>query len=236
MAAYSMVSSEEGSQNSPGAHWPGARTLGKVWWTLRRDSMNADGPELVELCLNGDNAAWAELVEEYRSLVQSICHLSSISDQDADDLAQEAFIRIWMNLPSYNPERGGLRSWIASVTRNLRIDRFRRNRQQSLTDSMDEGWEDSGSRPLAEHIVDFRPTPHDSTFTNEVRRIISRETNKISPVMRDVMILGLVQELDNQEIARRLRIPEGTVKSRFNRGRAQLASLLSPMRAALDTA
>jgi RNA polymerase sigma-70 factor (ECF subfamily) len=198
--------------------------------------MNAEGSELVQLCLQGDDAAWAQLVEEYTSLIHSICHLSCISDQDADDLAQEAFIRIWMNLSSYNPERGGLRSWIASVTRNLRIDRFRRNRQQSVTDSMDEGWESPGIAPLAEHIVDLRPTPHESTFTREVAAIVSRETDKISPVMRDVVTLGLVQELDNREIARHLRIPEGTVKSRFNRGRNQLASLLNPMRAALGVA
>jgi RNA polymerase sigma-70 factor (ECF subfamily) len=198
--------------------------------------MNAEGSELVELCLKGDDAAWAKLVEEYRGLIYSICHLSSISEQDADDLAQEAFIRIWMSLPSYKPERGGLRSWIASVTRNLRIDRFRRSRQQSVTDSMDEGWETSGSTPMATQIVDRRPTPHESTFSNEVARIVDRQTSKISPVMRDVVTLCVVHELDNQEIARQLRIPEGTVKSRINRGRAQLASLLNPMRAALGVA
>lgn len=195
--------------------------------------MNAESLELVQLCLNGDEAAWAKLVEEYRGLIYSICHLSCISDQDADDLAQEAFIRIWMNLSGYNPKRGGLRSWIASLTRNLRIDRFRKGRQQSITDSIDEGWESSGATPLAQQIVDMCPTPYDSTYSNEVTTIIVRETNKISPVMRNVVDLYFVKELDNREIAHRLRIPEGTVKSRVNRGRAQLVSLLNPMRAAL---
>ena len=198
--------------------------------------MDAEGAELVQLCLNGDDAAWARLVKEYKGLIYSICHLSCISEQDADDLAQEAFIRIWMSLSSYNPERGGLRSWIASLTRNLRIDRFRRNRQQSVTDSMDEGWEIVGSTPMAMQIVDSRPTPHESTFSNEVAAIVNRETSKISPVMRDVVTLCMVHEFDNREIARQLRIPEGTVKSRINRGRAQLVSLLNPMRAALGVA
>jgi RNA polymerase sigma-70 factor (ECF subfamily) len=198
--------------------------------------MDAEGAELVQLCLDGDDAAWARLVKEYKGLIYSICHLSCISEQDADDLAQEAFIRIWMSLPSYNPERGGLRSWIASLTRNLRIDRFRRNRQQSVTDSMDEGWEIAGSTPMAMQIIDGRPTPHESTFSNEVTAIVNRETSKISPVMRDVVTLCMVHEFDNREIARQLRIPEGTVKSRINRGRAQLVSLLNPMRAALGVA
>jgi RNA polymerase sigma-70 factor (ECF subfamily) len=198
--------------------------------------MDAEGAELVQLCLKGDDAAWARLVKEYKGLIYSICHLSCISEQDADDLAQEAFIRIWMSLPSYNPERGGLRSWIASLTRNLRIDRFRRSRQQSVTDSMDEGWEIAGSTPMAMQIIDGRPTPHESTFSNEVAAIVNRETSKISPVMRDVVTLCMVHEFDNREIARQLRIPEGTVKSRINRGRAQLVSLLNPMRAALGVA
>lgn len=198
--------------------------------------MDAEGAELVQLCLNGDDAAWARLVKEYKGLIYSICHLSCISEQDADDLAQEAFIRIWMSLSSYNPERGGLRSWIASLTRNLRIDRFRRNRQQSVTDSMDEGWEIAGSTPMAMQIIDGRPTPHESTFSNEVAAIVNRETSKISPVMRDVVTLCMVHEFDNREIARQLRIPEGTVKSRINRGRSQLVSLLNPMRAALGVA
>ena len=198
--------------------------------------MDIEGQELVQGCLDGDDAAWARLVKEYRGLIYSICHLSCISEQDADDLAQEAFIRIWMSLPSYNPERGGLRSWIASIARNLRIDRFRRSRQQSITDSMDEGWEISGSTPMAMQIIDRRPTPHESTFSNEVATIVDRETSKISPIMRDVVILCVVHEFDNREIARQLRIPEGTVKSRINRGRAQLVSLLDPMRAALGVA
>jgi RNA polymerase sigma-70 factor (ECF subfamily) len=101
---------------------------------------------------------------------------------------------------------------------------------------MDEGWEIAGSTPMAMQIIDGRPTPHESTFSNEVAAIVNRETSKISPVMRDVVTLCMVHEFDNREIARQLRIPEGTVKSRINRGRAQLVSLLNPMRAALGVA
>jgi DNA-directed RNA polymerase specialized sigma24 family protein len=98
---------------------------------------------------------------------------------------------------------------------------------------MDDGWENFGATPMAQYIVDHRPTPHDAALSSEIATIISRETKKISRVMRDVVTLRLVQELDDREIARRLRIPEGTVKSRGNRGRAQLISLLYPMRAAM---
>jgi RNA polymerase sigma-70 factor (ECF subfamily) len=198
--------------------------------------MSAEYPEVMQLCLNGDDAAWGELVETHRSLVYGICHLSAISAQDADDLAQEAFIKIWMNLPHYDPKRGGLRSWIGSVTRNLRIDRFRRRGQERVTDSMDEGWDNSACETLALQIADLGQSPHESAFSDEVAAIICQAVNEISPAMRDVITLHLVQELDNREIARRLRIPEGTVKSRVSRGLSQLASLLNTQRAALGVA
>lgn len=198
--------------------------------------MNYEGDELVELCLNGDAAAWANLVEQYKSLIYRICRLSSISNQDADDLAQEAFIRIWMNLPSYNPQRGSLRSWIASVTGNLRIDRYRSRKRDRHTDSLDEGWENSRASSLSQQMVDLQPTPHDSAFSKEVMAIVSEAADKLSPLMRESVILRLVQELDEIEISGKLRIPKGTVKSRVSRGRAQLASLLNPMRAALGVA
>jgi RNA polymerase sigma-70 factor (ECF subfamily) len=203
--------------------------------------MNTGGTELVQLCLSGDDDAWARLVEEYRGLVYSICYLFCGSTQDAEDLVQDAFLKIWMNLASYDPARGELKGWIATVTRNQRVDRFRRSGQQRLTDSIDsaaEGRDFSGSAPMtiAQRIADPRPTPHDVAVTSEVTSIVTRAVRKISPEMREVVTMRFVHELDNQEIAHRLRIPEGTVKSRTNRGRAQLASLLSPMRTALGAA
>jgi RNA polymerase sigma-70 factor, ECF subfamily len=203
--------------------------------------MNTGGTELVQLCLSGDDDAWAKLVEEYRGLVYSICYLFCGSTQDAEDLVQDAFLKIWMNLASYDPSRGELKGWIATVARNQRVDRFRRSGQQRLTDSIDsaaEGRDFSGSAPMtiAQRIADPRPTPHDVAVTSEVTSIVTRAVRKISPEMREVVTMRFVHELDNQEIAHRLRIPEGTVKSRTNRGRAQLASLLSPMRTALGAA
>jgi RNA polymerase sigma-70 factor (ECF subfamily) len=152
---------------------------------------------------------------------------------------QDTFLKIWTNLSSYDPSRGELKGWIATVTRNQRVDRFRRSGQQRLTDSIDtisESRDLSGAVPLAQRLADTRPTPHESAVTSEVTAIVTNAVKRISPEMREVVTMRFVHELDNQEIAHRLRIPEGTVKSRTNRGRAQLASLLSPMRHALGVA
>jgi RNA polymerase sigma-70 factor (ECF subfamily) len=198
--------------------------------------------ELVQLCLQGDDSAWANLVEEYRGLVYSICYLFCGSTQDAEDLVQDSFLKIWMNLASYDPSRGELKGWIATVTRNQRVDRFRRSGQQRRTDSLDSvagaggRWDQSDGMPLAQRIPDARPTPHDAAVTREITAIVTKAVDRISPEMREVVTMRFVHGFDNQEIAHRLRIPEGTVKSRTNRGRAQLASLLSPMRAALGAA
>ena len=205
----------------------------------RLESKRGARPELVQLCLDGDDNAWASLVEEYRGLVYSICYLFCGSTQDAEDLVQDTFLKIWMNLASYDPARGELKGWIATVTRNQRVDRYRRSGQQRRTDSLDtvsEAWDQSGATALAHRIPDPRPTPHEAAVTHEITGIVTNAVTKISPEMREVVTMRFVHGFDNQEIAHRLRIPEGTVKSRTNRGRAQLATLLSPMRHALGAA
>ena len=204
---------------------------------IKMQTGSRERSELVQLCLSGDDEAWATLVEEYRGLVYSICYLFCGSTQDAEDLVQDTFLKIWMNLASYDPSRGELKGWIATVTRNQRVDRFRRSGQQRLTDSIDSTGEGrDGFVAMAQRIADSRPTPHDMAVTGEVTAIVSEAVKKISPEMREVVTLRFIHEFDNQEIAHRLRIPEGTVKSRTNRGRNQLASLLSPMRTALGAA
>jgi RNA polymerase sigma-70 factor (ECF subfamily) len=198
--------------------------------------MQTTHSELVPLCLKGDQSAWAQLVEEYRGLVYSICLPFSASQQDAEDLVQDTFVKIWNNLGSYDPARGELKSWISTVARNQRVDRFRRNSQQRRTHSLDEGWDQSDAVAMADRLADQRPTPQEAATTSQVIEMVTRAVEQVAPEMREVVKLRFLFEMDNQEIAHRLRIPEGTVKSRTSRGRAQLATLLSPMRAALGAA
>jgi len=198
--------------------------------------MQTTHSELVPLCLKGDQSAWAQLVEEYRGLVYSICLPFSASQQDAEDLVQDTFVKIWNNLGSYDPARGELKSWISTVARNQRVDRFRRNSQQRRTHSLDEGCDQSDAVAMADRLADQRPTPQEAATTSQVIEMVTRAVEQVAPEMREVVKLRFLFEMDNQEIAHRLRIPEGTVKSRTSRGRAQLATLLSPMRAALGAA
>ncbi len=195
--------------------------------------MNADYPELLQRCVEGDDTAWTKFVKEHKGIVYNICKSFNIRNEDADDLAQEVFIKVWMNLASYNPGRGALTNWIASITHNLRVDRFRGSRLQRSMDSLDEDWNEASPARRAMQVADPRPTPHDSAFTKEVAAIIDRAAGEMPPAMQEAVTLRYVREYDYREMSRRLCVPEGTVKSRVNRGRSQLAFLLRPMRAAI---
>jgi RNA polymerase sigma-70 factor, ECF subfamily len=203
---------------------------------VRGLTMKKDRKELVDRCLRGDAYAWTRLVEEHRGPVYGLCYQFCGSPEDAEDLMQEAFLKVYANLASYDADRGELKSWINALTRNHLVDHFRRSSQQRRTDSMDAGWDQSSEFALSRRIADKDPTPHDRAVTNEIHGIVRNAVGKIPPKMQVVVNLRFVEELDYQEIADRLRIPEGTVKSRINRGRAELARLLHPVRTALGVA
>ncbi len=192
--------------------------------------------DLVQQCRQGDSRAWEQLIAEYRGLVYSICLPFANSREDAEDLVQDTFVKIWHNLGSYDPSRGELKSWISTVARNQRVDRFRRDSNQRHTQSLDEGWDHSDTLSLSDRLPDLNPSPADSAATRQVIEMVTRAVEQVAPEMREVIKLRFIFEMDNQEIAHRLRIPEGTVKSRTSRGRVQLMNLLTPMRAALGAA
>ncbi len=190
--------------------------------------MNTDSEELVGLCLGGDENAWEEFVGEYRELVYGICYFRSRSAHDAEDLMQEAFLKIWSNLGTYDAARGPLRAWISTVTRNVTLDRYRREGKYRGTLSIEESLNEAGVIAGGE-MIDAGPTPLEMATSSEMTGFVLKEAKKIPPEMWEIMQMKFLHELDNHEIAKKLRIPEGTVKSRVSRGRAHLAVLLRPL-------
>ena len=191
--------------------------------------------ELVRLCMRGNDEAWAQFVARNERLIFGVCYRFAGPNEDLEDLAQEALIKIWTNLRSYSPARGPLNKWVAAVTRNACVDRYRKNGKQRKTESIDQTMEQSDSTAFG-HFVDSGPTPHDIAASHEIAGIVLHHAEKISPEMWKVVRLRFLHDLDNSEIAKQLRIPEGTVKSRINRGRAQLTALLRPVQMALGAA
>jgi RNA polymerase sigma-70 factor, ECF subfamily len=182
---------------------------------------------LVRRCIAGDAAAWEDLVQRYHRRIYNICYRFAGSAEDAQDLTQEVFIKMYRTLNTYDTERGAFMTWVTTVTRNLLVDHFRKTKQDRVTDSLDGApSEHEDAMPLSEQLQDLGPTPDARAQSQQVGQAVHLALQKLSPDLREAVILRDLQDMDYKEIATVLKVPEGTVKSRINRGRAELARLL----------
>jgi RNA polymerase sigma-70 factor (ECF subfamily) len=182
---------------------------------------------LVRRCIAGDAGAWEEIVQRYNRRIYNICYRFAGSADDAQDLAQEVFVKMYRTLGSYDVQRGAFMTWVTTMTRNLLVDHFRKTKQDRVTDSIDVSpSEHEDSMPLSEQIPDKGPSPDAHLQSRETGEAVQEALQKLSPELREAVILRDLQDMDYREIALVLKVPEGTVKSRINRGRAELARLL----------
>ena len=182
---------------------------------------------LVRRCVAGDAAAWEEIVQRYHRRIYNICYRFAGSADDAQDLTQEVFIKMYRTLNTYDAGRGGLMTWVTTITRNLLVDHFRKTKQDRVTDSLDSApSEHEDAMPLSEQIVDKKAPPDAGVRSRETGEAVHHALQKLSPELREAVILRDLQDMDYREIATVLKVPEGTVKSRINRGRVELARLL----------
>ena len=117
---------------------------------------------LVRRCVAGDAVAWEEIVERFNRRIFNICYRFTGSQDDAQDLAQEVFIKIYRTLKTYDTDKGSFMTWVATLTRNLLVDHFRKSKQDRVTDSMDEGvTAEEDSITVAARLEDpvLHPTP-----------------------------------------------------------------------------
>ena len=182
---------------------------------------------LVRRCVAGEAAAWEEIVQRYHRRIYNICYRFSGSPDQAQDLTQEVFIKMYGSLKSYDVQRAAFMTWVTTITRNLLVDYFRKSKQERITDSLDAApSEHEDAMPLSERIPDKSLPPDARVQSRETKEAVHRALQKLSPDLREAVILRDLQDMDYREIATVLRVPEGTVKSRINRGRAELARLL----------
>ncbi len=183
---------------------------------------------LVRRCVAGDATAWEDIVRRLNRRIYNICYRFTGSGDDAQDLTQEVFIKIYRTLDSFDVEKGSFMTWVTTVTRNLLVDHFRKTKQDRVTDSLDNtGSEDEDMLPLSEQLADSGPAPDTRVHRRETQEIVQKALQKLSPELREAVILRDLQDMDYKDIALSLKVPEGTVKSRINRGRVELARLLS---------
>lgn len=183
--------------------------------------------ELVRRCACGDAAAWDEIVQRFHRRIYSLCYRFADSADDAQDLTQEVFIKVYRTISSFDGEKATFNTWLTSVTRNLLVDHFRKTRNDRATDSIDatQSAEEDGPT-LADRLASSTPSPLVHVESRERQEMVQWALRQISVDLREAVIMRDLQDMDYREIAEVLKVPEGTVKSRINRGRAELARVL----------
>ena len=189
----------------------------------RQAVLDADA-QLVERCLGGEEAAWEDLVRLHSRRVYGICFRFTGSGGEAQDIAQEVFLRVFQSLKSFRAGEGSFQVWLARLTRNLLIDNYRKGRMARSTDSIEDQLatleEKSAVGARTEGMLEGR----------EASEVLQSALQKLSPELREAVVLRDLEEMEYREIAGVLRVPEGTVKSRINRGRAELGRVLKRMK------
>lgn len=155
--------------------------------------------------------------------VYNLCYRFTSNSSEAEDLTQEVFLRIYRTLASYRTAYGGFPTWLTSVTRNLLVDHYRRSRRDRMTDALED------LLPVVEEKHSPARTPDKAAMAQELSAQVQSALGKLSPELREAIILRDLQGLEYTEIQQVLSVPEGTVKSRINRGRIELARILQEM-------
>lgn len=173
--------------------------------------------QLAKVAANKDRQAFAELFDHYAPRVKSFMMRKGASAEQAEDLVQETMIAVWSKAALYAPERGSVATWIFTIARNLRIDRLRRERSNQFTD-----------------LDDYDAPSDDPAQDEALRRVqedgaVARALAQIPPEQRELLMLSYVEDMPQSEIAARLQIPLGTVKSRMRLAYRRLKKLLETL-------
>ncbi len=179
-------------------------------------SSNTD--ELIERCLKGDQAAWDQIVRQHWRKVFNLAYKFVGRHDEAEDLTQDIFLKIFKALHTFD-RRANFQTWLISISRNLCIDHYRSVRKERETMARDV--DASELTPVSRERG-----PHTQLEQLDLKHLIRLALAELPPTLRQAVVLRDLQEFSYQEIADQLGLPEGTVKSRINRGRLELARQL----------
>lgn len=186
--------------------------------------------EVAARCLAGDAAAWEQMAKSQHRRIYGICYRFTGSPTEAEDLTQDVFIKIYRNLASFDAAKGSFATWVTTMTRNLLVDNYRRTRMERASESLDETFDGEDDGPTkAERLADGGRSQEQRVAGLELRAQIQEALKQVSPELREAVILRDLEDMDYKEIADILGVPQGTVKSRISRGRAELARLLKSL-------
>jgi len=176
---------------------------------------------LIEQCLAGDQVAWETIVKQNWRKVFNVAYKFVGKHEEAEDLTQDIFLKIFKALATFD-RRANFQTWIVSISRNLCIDHYRSVRKERQTIAREVDTNDL--QPASSDRTPYAAAEH-----QDHRETLRQALHVLPPTLRTAVVLRDLQELSYQEIADRLELPEGTVKSRINRGRLELARQIKRM-------
>ena len=198
-----------------------------------QSSMSSDSPAaplplgdsieaLIQRCLRGDQLAWDLIVRQYWRKVFNVAYKFVGKHDEAEDLAQDIFLKIFKSLDTFD-RRANFQTWLISISRNLCIDHYRSVRKERET--IDRGVDASELSPVSHEVG-----PMQALEQRDRVMLLRQALAALPETLRTAVLMRDIQELSYQEIATALRLPEGTVKSRINRGRTELARQIRILR------
>ena len=173
---------------------------------------------LIERCLKGDQVAWDQIVRMHWRKVFNLAYKFVGRHDEAEDLTQDIFLKIFKALHTFD-RRANFQTWLISISRNLCIDHYRSVRKERETMARDV--DSADLMPVSRERG-----PHAELEQLDLRQLIRQALAELPPALKEAVVLRDLQEFSYQEIADKLGLPEGTVKSRINRGRLELARQL----------
>jgi len=179
--------------------------------------------EWIEQCLAGDESGYEHLLSRYRRGIYNLAYRMLGNAEDANDAAQEAFVKAFTSLEKYD-HRFKFSSWLYRIATNHCVDALRK--RKGYTVSLEENEEES--RDLKSRLPDRNSDPSESVHQSEREEIMKRAIAGLEPMYRAVILLRHDQDLSYEEISSVLGLPIGTVKVRVHRARQRLRDLLTP--------
>jgi RNA polymerase sigma-70 factor (ECF subfamily) len=183
---------------------------------------SGDIDALIKRCLRGDERAWEQIVKQHWRKVFNVAYKFVGRHDEAEDLAQDIFLKVFKSLETFD-RRANFQTWLISVSRNMCIDHYRSVRKERETIARDV---DAGE------LTPASPEPGPiAALEQRDRVVLLRQALAALPEsLRTAVVMRDIQERSYQEIADELDLPEGTVKSRINRGRTELARQIRKLR------
>lgn len=173
-----------------------------------------DEQALIERSMQGDHAAFAQLMKRYAGAVFNLAYRMLGNAQEAEDASQEVFLRVYTNLPRFDPSRK-FSTWVLSIGSNYCIDRLRRRRMAWLT--LDD---------TALAVPSPSQGPERSAIEREERAAVQRALLRLPPTYREIAVLRYWNDLSYEEIVQTTGLPESTIKTRLHRARRMLGEAL----------